>query len=61
VSVTVDPWAPSTLAERSESSLLQVQHVIDGEVRDAQSGESFVSIDPMTRGSLGRGRSRRRR
>jgi aminomuconate-semialdehyde/2-hydroxymuconate-6-semialdehyde dehydrogenase len=49
VTVTVDPWTPSALAEHSASSLLQVQHVIDGELRDAQSGESFMSIDPMTR------------
>ncbi|MEN3283600.1 MAG: aminomuconate-semialdehyde/2-hydroxymuconate-6-semialdehyde dehydrogenase, partial [Solirubrobacteraceae bacterium] len=49
MSVAVDPWTPSALAERSESSLLAVQHVIDGELREAQSGESFVSIDPMTR------------
>jgi aminomuconate-semialdehyde/2-hydroxymuconate-6-semialdehyde dehydrogenase len=49
VSVTVDPWTPGALAERSESSLLRVQHVIDGEVRDAQSGGSFMSIDPTTR------------
>ena len=49
MSVAVDPWTPSALAEHSASSLLQVQHVIGGELRDAQSGESFVSIDPMTR------------
>jgi aminomuconate-semialdehyde/2-hydroxymuconate-6-semialdehyde dehydrogenase len=49
VSVTVDPWTPAALAERSESSLLAVQHVIDGELRDARGGDSFMSIDPTTR------------
>jgi aminomuconate-semialdehyde/2-hydroxymuconate-6-semialdehyde dehydrogenase len=49
VSIAVDPWSVTALAQRSESSLLQVQHVIDGELRDARSGESFLSIDPAMR------------